>query len=347
MQTDIYQVGVNDNKFWGKDLLIMHLYQCMIDQRPVTIDLTPEGSSCDANGLYRHLDTFCDQTGYSKNMITIRTGNMIELHDHYVIKKDSSAWFEVPLIQQWLPNKLLPTYQPNTHFGHFIGKSNWHRLWLGAVLHQRHADKLLQTFNSGIGTHYLVKNHGLPDFVGLEDLVRFECDCLDSVVEFLKHCPKVFEQDINEISQCATYIKQTDYYPIQFPANMNILKYYNDIFVDIVHETFVRDQVCFATEKTWRPIVARRPFIAMAGVGHLQNLKKLGFRTFSEFWDEGYDDCGMQNRVNAIIKLIEQISTYSQQQLNETLIAMQPILDHNYNVFMTLTHQKIQQAFDD
>jgi hypothetical protein len=125
------------------------------------------------------------------------------------------------------------------------------------------------------------------------------------------------------------------------------LKYYNNIFVDIVHETFVRDEVCFATEKTWRTMLARRPFITMGGRNHLSNLRKLGFRTFNNIWDEGYDEYGMQGRVKEIIKLLDTISSWSVGKMQQVLQDMQPILEHNYNVFMTLTHQQIQRTFND
>ena len=342
-----YKLGINDNKFWRKDLLAIHLYKCHLDNRPTTLVVTPEGSSLEGCGVYRHLDEFCNITGYPKGNITIRTGNMIERHDQYNIDLDATAWYEVPIIRQWLLTHSVDTgTTPTKHFGHFIGKSNWNRLWLGAVLHTQYHNKLFQTFNTGLGTHYISKID-IPDFVGLEDLVKNECDVLDQAVEFLKACPKFIPEDLEFIKTCAVNIKQQDHFPIQLPANLNILKYYQNIFVDIVHETFVRGDVCFATEKTWRPILARRPFITMGGLNHLSNLRRLGFRTFNNFWDEGYDEYSMQHRVREIIKLIDTISTWPVEKLARTLNDMQEILDHNYKTFTKLTHEQIQETFDE
>lgn len=347
MSTNVYKLGINDNKFWRKDLLVMHLYKCHLNNEPTTLNVVPEGSSLDGCGVYRYLDAFCNDTGYAKENITIQTGNMSERHDEYKIQRDATAWYEVPVIQRWILANYTDTgTQPTKHFGHFIGKSNWNRLWIGAILHTKHHDKLFQTYNTGLGTHYISKID-LPDFVGLEDLVKHECDILDQVVDFLKTCPKFIPEDLEFIKTCAVNIKQQDHFPIQLPANLNILKYYQDIFVDVVHETFVRGEVCFATEKTWRPIVARRPFITMGGLNHLENLRRLGFKTFNEFWDEGYDEYGMQHRVNEIAKLLDTISTWSVEKIQRTLQDMQPILEHNYNTFMNLTHNKIQKTFND
>jgi len=348
MLNNEYHIGINDNKFWRKDLLIMYLYDCVNNNQQPKLRVTPEGSSLTGCGLYRYLDAFCKHTNYSKKNISIRTGNMIEQHSDYTIIKDADAWFEVPLMQQWAQKNSIDTgTSPGLHFGHFVGKSNWNRLWIGAVLHSKYNNKLFQTYNTGIGTHYLTKNDGLCDFVGLEDLVKMECDQIDLAVEFLKSCPKFIPEDIEAIKNMSTHIKQDDYYPIQLPANLNILKYYNNIFVDIIHETFVRDEVCFATEKTWRTILARRPFITMGGRNHLANLRKLGFRTFNNIWDEGYDEYGMQWRVQEILKLIDTISSWSVEKMQQVLQDMQPILEHNYQTFMTLTHQKIQRTFND
>jgi hypothetical protein len=343
----MYKLGINDNKFWRKDLLAMHLYQCFVNNTTTTLVATPEGSNLEGCGVYRHLDMFCEHTGYAQENITIVTGNMIEQHNQYNIKRDATAWFEIPIIQKWLESNTVNTGTgPTLHFGHFIGKSNWNRLWLAAVLYNKYADKSFQTFNTGIGTHYLTKNDGLSDFVGLEDLIKNECDVLPEVVAFLKTCPRFVPEEIEAIKNMATHIKQTDYYPIQLPANLNILQYYNDIFVDIVHETFVRGEVCFATEKTWRPIIARRPFITMGGRHHLANLRRLGFRTFNTVWDEGYDDYGMQHRIQEILKLLNTISQWTPTELINKLNSMQHILDHNYEVFNSLTFDKVQATFD-
>ena len=343
---EYYRVGINDNKFWHKNRLVMYLYKCMLGNQSAWLDVTPEGSNLHGCGLYQQLDEFCDATGYAKQQITIRTGNMIEHHHSYKIQHDPTAWFEVPIMQDWIrKNPQQITTAPEKHFGHFIGKSNWHRLWLAAVLDSDHANKTFQTYNTGLATHYLAKTDDVKDFIGLEDLVKNDCDILDRAVSFLKTCPRVIPEDLRAIQHMPTYIKQQDHYPIQFPANLNILQYYNDIFVDVVHETFVRDNVCFATEKTWRPMLARRPFISMAGRQHLEFLHRLGFQTFSQYWNETYDDHGMQHRIHKIIDVINHIATWDTKQLEQVLLDMRPILDHNYNVFMNLTGHKILKAF--
>ena len=348
MLSSEYKIGINDHKIWRKDLLIMHLYDCMNNNIKPVLTAVPEASSFESNGLYWYLDEFCRHTGYSKSDITIRTGNMIEHHPEYCIERVKEAWYEIPIIQGWLwNNSINPSYEPQHHFGHFIGKANWNRLWIAAVLHNQYADKSFQTFNAGIGTNYLTKNNDHVDYIGLEDLVKRRCSVLHEVIEFLQTCPRIIPEDQEFISDCATVIKQEHHYPIQLPANLNILKYYNNIFVDIVHESYLSGTVFFCTEKTWRPILAHRPFITAAGSGHLANMRRLGFKTFSDFWDESYDDLRMTDRIQAIIGVLETISSWTESELASKLEQMKPVLEHNYLTFLQLSQNKIGAAFDD
>jgi hypothetical protein len=348
MLNNEYKIGINDHKIWRKDLLIMHLYDCMQTNTKPVLTVVPEASSFQSNGLYWYLDEFCRHTGYSKANITIKTGNMIERHPDYRIVKVKEAWYEVPVIQKWLwDNTVNITNTPSYYFGHFIGKANWNRLWVAATLYSQYANQSFQTFNGGIGTNYLTKDTTKVDYIGLEDLVKRRCDILPDVIEFLQTCPRIIPEDSEFISDCATHIKQTHHYPIQLPANLNILKYYNDIFVDIVHESYMSGTVFFCTEKTWRPILARRPFITAAGQGHLANMRQLGFRTFGEFWDESYDDLSMTDRIQAIVKVLATISSWSPEELVSKLAEMKHILDHNYTTFLRLTQQQIAKTFND
>ena len=337
----------SDYKTWLKDSLVHHMYDCLKNDQNVVIDITPEAASFRANGLYDLLNRFCEHTGYSKERITIRTGNMLEHHDSYRVERVSSAWYELTRIRSWVrQNPVVPEFQPIKHFGHFVGKSNWNRAWTGALLYSQYRDKTLQTYNCGIGTHYLRKLDGLIDYVGLEDLVEHGCNILPEVVDFLKNCPLTIADDVEFIKGKGNYINQSqDCYPIQMPNNLNIINYYNSIFVDVAHETYMADGVFFCTEKTWRPMLARRPFISVTPRHHLANLHRLGFRTFNKYWDEGYDEYGLGERIHQVEKLLETISQWTPEQLASTLEDMQEIFEHNYQTLMSMTATTVEKIF--
>jgi hypothetical protein len=62
----------------------------------------------------------------------------------------------------------------------------------------------------------------------------------------------------------------------------------NTSFLHIVNETVVDKQ--HLTEKIFKPIVLKQPFVLMGGQGTLQYLRDYGFKTFKKWFDEDYDD---------------------------------------------------------
>jgi len=60
--------------------------------------------------------------------------------------------------------------------------------------------------------------------------------------------------------------------------------------VSVVLETVVDSSKIHLTEKILRPIACAHPFVLAAGLGALKYLRHYGFKTFSDFWDESYDD---------------------------------------------------------
>lgn len=322
-------VGTLDRKIWSKDLILIYLYDCFKNNTKAVIDMLPEGSCANELGLYKLLDQFCETTGYSKSRITIKTANMLERHPEYIIKRESGSWYEVDAIHRWLCDKTIETGNtPTKHFANFSSRTNWSRLWIATILDTYFKDKTLQTYHYDSTTN----NYNPNRYTGLDDLLRFDCKLYVEAAEFIKTCPRVL--DIARISE-----------PIQHPENLKLLNYYGDIFVDIVVEPNVSGNCFLVTEKLWRPILARRPFIVMSNSNYLKNLHKLGFKTFNNFWSEGYDDLSEADRIHTIHQILNNLSEYTLDQLHQLLIDMEDILDHNYKNFVELTNHKIDRAF--
>lgn len=104
--------------------------------------------------------------------------------------------------------------------------------------------------------------------------------------------------------------------------------------IQIVAETLFETKRTHLTEKVFKPIVMHQPFILFAGPNSLQYLKRYGFKTFSEFWDESYDNILDDNlRFEKILELIDSLSKLSDSEFNHLLERIQPILDHNQKHF--------------
>jgi hypothetical protein len=169
----------------------------MSSNADVQLDFYLEGPCADTNRLYQILDLFCDNNSYPKEKITIKTGNLIEQHPYYKIEKNYEYWYEVKLIQQWINRNKIESFQrPNKHFGNFVGRSNWARLWISSHLYTNHKNKTLQTFHSGLQKNYVIpKNDGLYDIIGLDNLNRHGCDSWNQITSFLQSCPIVLDDD--------------------------------------------------------------------------------------------------------------------------------------------------------
>jgi len=66
------------------------------------------------------------------------------------------------------------------------------------------------------------------------------------------------------------------------------------------------DDSFYITEKTLKPIMMRHPFVMVAPMHHLKNLREMGFRTFNGLIDESYDNVeNGKERIKAIGQLLE------------------------------------------
>lgn len=105
-------------------------------------------------------------------------------------------------------------------------------------------------------------------------------------------------------------------------------------FLHVVNETVFYHNKLHLTEKVFKPIVTRRPFVLTAAPGNLAYLKSYGFRTFDRWIDETYDtETNHSKRLNMIVDQVERITRLTQQQQQVMHKEMQEVLQHNYHHF--------------
>mgnify|MGYP003632825130 CR=1 FL=1 len=110
--------------------------------------------------------------------------------------------------------------------------------------------------------------------------------------------------------------------------------FYKDTLVSLVTETNFNATECTLTEKSFKPLFNKHPFIILGVPGAMQAMRDQGFRTFGDFWDESYDseqDPG--RRMHMIKEQIELIASWTDQQILEFRRNVKPVLDHNYHMF--------------
>lgn len=109
-----------------------------------------------------------------------------------------------------------------------------------------------------------------------------------------------------------------------------------DNFWQVVTETVFYEKKLHLTEKIFKPIVTRRPFILVAAPGNLNYLKTYGFKTFSNWIDESYDDeTDNDKRLAMITEEIKKLSNLSVSQQQQMFAEMQEVLEYNFHHFYT------------
>ena len=106
---------------------------------------------------------------------------------------------------------------------------------------------------------------------------------------------------------------------------------YTDTYVHLTVETrFEHGLTPFISEKTWRPIINLQPFIMIGNVYSLKFLQDLGFKTFSPFIDESYDnETDYRIRFSKIEKEIEKLNNLPIEELHDWYYSIKDILLYN------------------
>ena len=104
--------------------------------------------------------------------------------------------------------------------------------------------------------------------------------------------------------------------------------------IHVVSETAFYNGKLHLTEKIFKPIVAKQPFLLLGAHGNLKYFKQYGFKTFSEFWDESYDDIVDDNeRVDAVFNILTDLSKLSYEEQCALRQATKEIVEYNWHHF--------------
>ncbi len=189
---------------------------------------------------------------------------------------------------------------------------------------RRHRIEMLQQF---VGRDLLDKN-----LISFPDTCPYEGQSLQLLcVKYDLDCPQVkLPLTIDNGSGYAAQSHQID-----------LWEQANNSLIHVVTETVYRGRKNHLTEKTFKPIVMQQPFIIQSCKHSLEYLRRYGFRTFSEFWDESYDQADDSTRTYEIGKLLENINSMSQKEKAQLQTAVNSTVEHNYNWFYSAEFEKL------
>jgi hypothetical protein len=128
----------------------------------------------------------------------------------------------------------------------------------------------------------------------------------------------------------------------------SIIPYYEDAFCTLVTESEYYNWNVRFTEKFYFPIMYNRPFMVLGAPGLLKWIKKYGFKTFPELWDETYDDeLDLKKRTNKIIDNIKSLRGKSKSELQGLLEMVKPKIIHNKKILKKYANYNINSEHYD
>jgi hypothetical protein len=202
------------------------------------------------------------------------------------------------------------------YFDALLGRVQPHRdfLWR-KILNSPIKDKLIATYNG---------DRVLPDST-TENFIWEKNLKPDNSVSTGTHC-------------------RADYYGHDVPISAIIpIDVYNQTAYSIIAETNHNNAYSFYTEKTSKPIIARRLFVAFSGQHFLRNLQSGGFKTFDGIIDESYDQIEDPTiRWNMAFEQVERLCNMDQFEVYQQV---KNILEHNFNLLVNtdwIQHAVIQ-----
>lgn len=302
----MFTISCTSDKIWNIDDLVGFL--AANQNSSIELDVNPEAICLNNLGLYRLLDKF------TFNNVIIHTWNPLEQHSKYGIKfKGANFWFTRianidPSLHDWDLSK---------RFLCFYHRPTAARLGVAAHVYHQHGSTSI--------VHFSATN---PVDFEIDKLLQWDIQAAAGAGKMLPQLPI-----LQGSSEKYTAVNGYDY-------SDQLTSIYKHILVDIVVESHVAGKTFFPTEKTIRPMLLKKPFVVFGSRDYLEYLRQLGFRTFSDFWDEDYDGYEAADKLHKIQTLIDSIAQKPIAELEKMYWDMQYTLDHNYNLLMTQTYKK-------
>lgn len=105
-------------------------------------------------------------------------------------------------------------------------------------------------------------------------------------------------------------------------------------FWHIVTETVFYHDKLHLTEKIFKPIVMKQPFMLLAAPGNLEYLKSYGFKTFDRWIDESYDTItDHEKRIEAVVEQIKWWTNLTEAEKLGKMCVMEEVIEYNFHHF--------------
>lgn len=111
-------------------------------------------------------------------------------------------------------------------------------------------------------------------------------------------------------------------------------EFYLDSYFNIVTETEFIEPTLRFSEKIFKPIIYKQPFILYSVPFLLKHLRSLGYKTFHPFIDESYDEIEDNGeRIRVLNQEVKRLCSLSLEEIHEWYSDMKEILIYNFEHF--------------
>lgn len=309
----------------------------------VVIDFSGEG-----NGIstidFDHMHSYFAYHNIPLRKIIYVTGalNSAELYAEYcsrrgIAESDTNRMNLIPYVKySRLPEiKTEPYYDaeyvPEKIFLSWNKRARKHRFDLALLLEKHNlVDKSYVSFNK-INEETGLEFEEAYNILGKENSTVLEITP-EVISGFVSKLPLVLDGETNLNKIMSTNLESTT------------RSFYQNSLISLVAETFFYENEVFLTEKSFKQIREKHPFIIAGGVGSLKHMRDFGFKTFSDFWDESYDDCKSPvERMQRIEILINTIGQWTPEQILDFKRKAKPIIEYNFKVLETGLAKRLLQ----
>lgn len=294
--------------------------------------------------MFDYIYAQCKQYKIAFSRIILVTGSVL-LEERY------SKWSKKNKIK----DNLLPLGYP--HFLYEVYKNTWTREFvdyapvIGYDQHLQHkgeTTKLFSCTNKRPRPHRVWLYNELSK-AGLIEKGVVSMSDFDTSIEYKEGTVKVSNSELSKLKDTLPmepYGVSFKGIPTTFFINRFNEKHALDTWINVVSEARYYDgeNTIFLSEKIFKAIALEQPFIIVGNKGSLSSLRKLGFKTFSKYFNETYDTLGYKDRIAAVVELLKEID------LIEDKVGwykdMKEVLKHNSQLLKVLSKDKVNPHID-
>ena len=171
------------------------------------------------------------------------------------------------------------------------------------------------------------------------DLVDFLIDTKLIEKGFVSYSPKELYLDTNFVD-----VEHLESESHDLMEDISGEKYYRDSYFNIVTETHFYENSLFLSEKIYKPIIYKQPFLVYSSPFTMKHLRTIGYKTFSSIIDESYDLEVDNNKRRKMIEFeIERLCNLPLDELHNLYVSIKNILEYNFDYFIN----KLDRGMDE